>query len=342
MITTDEVTGYLSHNPSLQDALDIPQGTEVSASLLARGEYNENYLFVHPVTQKKLIARINLGSQMHLSHQIEYEAQALKLLKPSGRTPQVCHVDSKGIKGYSILIETWLPGRPLNYATDLEVAARILADVHSVPIPSEHVLVVPENPLQSIVAECSAMFDVYRLWSKADTELVSRIDRWLTYGVKQAEKAHPHSVRHLISTELNSQNFLINDGDGMTSYLVDWEKPLVAEVEQDLAHFLVPTTTFWKTDTILKEDERSSFVQEYCRAVAGRFETSGIEQRLDEYLAVTCLRGITWSAMALAQHETGERLLADEYTHAKINTFLQHTFLDKLESGFFESKASFS
>ena len=33
------------------------------------------------------------------------------------------------------------------------------------------------------------------------------------------------------------------------SYIIDWEKALIGECEQDLAHFLAPTTTFWKTDT---------------------------------------------------------------------------------------------
>lgn len=335
-MSIDEVTAYLSHSTSLQDALGIPEDTKVSASILARGEYNENYIFEHPVTQEKLTARINLGSQMHLANQIEYEAQALRLLEESGRTPQLRYVDNEGIKGQGVLIETWLPGRPLNYVTDLEKAACILADVHSVPVPANHGLVAPENPLQNIVAECAAMFDVYRRWSKADTALVPRIDRWLAYGNKHAQEAALQGARHLISTELNSQNFLINDERGATSYLVDWEKPLVAEVEQDLAHFLVPTTTYWKTDSILSRSERTAFVQTYCTAVAGRFDTPGIEQRLEEYLAITCMRGITWSAMALAQHKTGERLVADAYTLKKIDTFLQREFLDMLECEFFE------
>ena len=56
----------------------------------------------------------------------------------------------------------------------------------------------------------------------------------------------------MVNTELNSGNFLINEG--ARSYLVDWEKPLLSEAAQDLAHFLAPTTTFWKTDTILDRE----------------------------------------------------------------------------------------
>ncbi len=37
--------------------------------MLAQGEYNRNYVFTHPVTGKKLVLRVNCGSQMHLRHQ---------------------------------------------------------------------------------------------------------------------------------------------------------------------------------------------------------------------------------------------------------------------------------
>ena len=100
-----------------------------------------------------------------------------------------------------------------------------------------------------------------------------------------------------INTELNSGNFLIN-GEGRPNYLIDWEKPLYGDPVQDLGHFLAPTTTFWKTDVILTEDEMESFVKEYKAAVKGRFDISGLEDRLKFFLPVTCLRGITWCAMA--------------------------------------------
>lgn len=54
---------------------------EIELQLLAQGEYNINYTFVHPDTNKKLVLRINTGSQMHLENQMEYEYQALMNLK---------------------------------------------------------------------------------------------------------------------------------------------------------------------------------------------------------------------------------------------------------------------
>ena len=69
------------------------------------------------------------------------------------------------------------------------------------------------------------------------------------------------------------------NGAGKDNYLVDWEKPLYGDPVQDLGHFLAPTTTFWKTDVILTEEEMADFTRKYIQAVNGRFDVSGIEAR---------------------------------------------------------------
>ena len=53
-----------------RSALGLPDEVTEEYSLLAQGEYNRNYLFTHPVTGRKLVLRVNCGSQMHLEHQI--------------------------------------------------------------------------------------------------------------------------------------------------------------------------------------------------------------------------------------------------------------------------------
>ena len=64
----------------------LPAKITEEYQILAQGEYNRNYRFTHPISQKELVLRVNFGSQMHLDNQIEYEYQALKLLESSGRT----------------------------------------------------------------------------------------------------------------------------------------------------------------------------------------------------------------------------------------------------------------
>ena len=86
-------------------ALGLPKEQQESYELLAQGEYNRNYYFVHPITEKELLLRVNCGSQMHLEHQIEYEAHALEMLSSSGRTPKVLYVDgSKRRLAHGILV----------------------------------------------------------------------------------------------------------------------------------------------------------------------------------------------------------------------------------------------
>ena len=109
---------------SFREALEIPQTAELEITELARGEYNINYVFVHAVTGRKLVLRLNTGSQMHLEHQIEYEYNALKLLEKSGRTPQAIFVDaSLKLLPYGVLVMEFLSGRPLIYETDMNKAA---------------------------------------------------------------------------------------------------------------------------------------------------------------------------------------------------------------------------
>mgnify|MGYP000687760633 CR=1 FL=1 len=72
-------------NEKYRKALNLPNEQEEEYTMLAQGEYNINYSFTHPKTGKKLLLRVNCGSQMHLENQIEYEYHALELLADSGR-----------------------------------------------------------------------------------------------------------------------------------------------------------------------------------------------------------------------------------------------------------------
>ena len=52
--------------PKYREALGLPEEQTEVYELLAQGEYNINYSFIHPVTGKRLLLRVNCGSQMHL------------------------------------------------------------------------------------------------------------------------------------------------------------------------------------------------------------------------------------------------------------------------------------
>ena len=124
---------------------------EVEVSFLAAGEYNENYL-AKEQNGKRSVFRINHGSQLSLSNQIEYEFFVLKAVESSGVTPKPLFYDSspRGIEGGVLLME-FLPGVPLKYESDTLVAADIFSKIHNIPVSSR--LIVQENPILDIARE---------------------------------------------------------------------------------------------------------------------------------------------------------------------------------------------
>ena len=259
---------------------------------------------------------------MHLDDQIGYEFNALRALEQSGRTPKALFCDS----GRNCLVMEHLPGRPLQYETDMETAAEIFADIHALPPAGG--LLEPSNPLEAIVDECRQMVAHYYQWDGADREVVCLLET-LEREIGARDLTAPAGLRKcIVNTEVNSGNFLINPG--AKSYLIDWEKPLISEPAQDLGHFLVPTTTFWKTDVILNPEDIRHFVRCYERAVAGRFETGSLAERLPLYFTVTCLRGVTWCAMAYREYCQPGRAITNADTFRKIQEYLKPDFLENI------------
>jgi len=315
-------------------ALGIPAAAVVVYSLLAQGEYNINYLFCHPVSGKKYLLRVNCGSQMHLEDQIGYEYNALKQLERSGRTPEVFYVDgTRKHLNHGILVMEFLEGRTLNYRTDLKYAAECLADIHGTPIEKVQELLRPENPLKAILEECGQMIKVYDQSVLAVSDKKKQIHRMLDKMWSRAEaiKQKKETYHCCINTELNSTNFLIN-GEGKNNYLIDWEKPLYGMIAQDLGHFLAPTTTFWKTDVILTAEESQLFLELYIKAVDGRFPVEGLAEEVNLFIMITCLRGITWCAMAWVQYQEPDRMIFNESTFRKLDAYLSKEFLDNIEN----------
>ena len=319
------------------EGLKIPKDIKVDFQLLAQGEYNINYLFTHPITKDKLILRVNTASQMNLSDQIEYEYKSLLQLKESKRTPIPIYVDgSKKYLDYGVLVMNFLQGVPLDYKKDLYIAANCLADIHSVVLEENTHLLCPKNPLEAILDECKDMVQTYYDSTLGDEEKKNQINRMLNLGEEMIKNTDEYKGRRcIINTELNSSNFLIN-GENNNNYIIDWEKPILGEPAQDLGHFLAPTTTFWKTDVILSTEEIEKFTKEYIKVVGDRFNTNDIEDRLKLYLPITCLRGITWCAMAWVQYKDPNKLIRNEFTAKKLEDYLSNEFLDMIENRYFK------
>ena len=293
--------------------------------LLGAGEYNINFTFDEGDLKKVL--RINMKSQMNLENQIEYEYETLQLLKDSGVTPKPYDlVTETNLLPYKYLTMEFLKGRSLNYKTDMYIAAYLLSKVHNTPYGDNN-LINATNPFQLMFDECKQMAGEYLAWEKADKKVSNYIKTFLEKCQTLIPEEYDIANPCIINTELNSGNFLIGEGKE-DSYVIDWEKALIGECEQDLAHFLAPTTTFWKTDIILSENEINEFLEAY-----GNYRNFD-RKRFERYLIFNCLRGVTWCSMAFRQYSENDKMLMDDITFKKIASYIELEFLEKVSAYF--------
>ena len=289
-----------------------------SVSFLAAGEYNENHLVED--RSGKSVLRINHGSQLGLGpRQIEYEFQVLKALEPSGVTPRpyFCDPDPWHFDGGVLLMEH-IQGRPLDYRQDMAAAAQIFARVHAQPVSEG--LILQANPIQDISRECWELLHRY-----PDHPLVEEKRQILSYfkTVQQlAEETKDLFATErlcIVNTEVNSNNFLIGPN---RACLVDWEKAVVSQPYQDLGHFLVPTTTLWKSETLYTPEDKKTFLQLYRQA-------AGLDLPIEELIFKTAvlektilLRALSWSFMAYYEYTQTDRPIQNQDTFARIKHYL--------------------
>ncbi len=295
---------------------------------LANGEYNINYKFKKD--DKTQVFRINTKSQMGFKNQIKYEFDALKILSTSGVTPRPIKYFTPSIflpKGAMSM--EFLDGRPLRYQSDFKIASYLLAKIHTTKIPAKHTLFIAKKPLLEMYKECLKMANVY-LESKFANKNTSKHIKVFLNAVSKFNLNRDINEPCIINTELNSGNFIISS---KSSFIIDWEKPIIGEKEQDIAHFLAPTTTFWKTNTILNDSDMREFIGLY----ESHFKTKVDMAKFQTYLAMTCLRGVSWCAMAYVEYQ-GKRAIKNQYTYKKINKYLSDKFLSKLDEFFKEFK----
>lgn len=316
---------------------------------LAAGEYNENWRIQHDSRDEVL--RINHGSQLGLDNQISYEYNVLQSIASSGVTPLPLRVEPKphGLSGGALLM-TYIEGRHLDYATDLEGAARAFAAVHSVQVPkytdgindaTTIKLLHQDNPVAAIAHE-----SLHMLTKDKDHPLEKERTRLLAYHadiVRLSEdmaSLFAQETNVIANTEVNSSNFLVREGaHGSQVSIVDWEKAVITPRYQDLGHFLTPTTTLWKTDTVLNEADRQRFLMAYRKAlleasprldkdssqVPSPNSVPSMEQLTiltDVLIRTVLLRGLSWCFMAWKEYASGDRAMVHEHTRKTIQRYM--------------------
>lgn len=296
-----------------------------AVEFLAAGEYNENYVATDYAGHKMLF-RINRGSQLDVPNQIEYEFGVLNAVFPSGVTPEPFLVDGAAELGNGVMLMQYFPGEQLDYARDSLAAAEVLAKIHTVPITSfaRKRMIIQPDPIAGILEESRSLLHRF-----PDHPMQKEKDRLLAYADDVLELAA--EVRDLIekdemvivNTEVNSGNFVVEEMDGVRKVrLVDWEKAVIGSRFADLGHFLVPTTTLWKTDFRFSPEMRLEFLRAYHIAATPGMTFEALDRETAALERAILLRALSWCYMAYYEYSSTERTVKNEETFAKIKLYL--------------------
>ena len=231
--------------------------------------------------------------------------------------PYFYDMDSGGL-GRGVLLMDYLPGVPLDYRRDLSAAARIFARIHTLP-PSNR-LICQRNPARDIAAESHGLLNRYAAvhYSAVRARLFEYHQEILA-GATEMALRYQNEDFCIVNTEVNSGNFIIGE---KRSCLVDWEKAVVSYRYQDLAHFLVPTTTLWKTDYRCSEEDKRRFLNEYLEAGDFHFTLDEMYEKTVMMERVILLRALSWCYMAYHEYVAADRELVHKDTFAKITSYM--------------------
>ena len=347
---TTRAARYLRDNLELRVAAGAAPEDDLVPRYLGAGEHNLNYRFLVPSTGRAYVLRINVAKQPFHDDQVGYEFGALQALEASGRTPKPVYLDNEpGAPGEGAMVISFCEGDELDFdhlrPGDLRCAAQLMADVHAVPVEAGCRVFRPHDPLRELFGECLRHFDAYR--SSAYEDL--RITRWAERFVAAAERAmqtarDPRDCAHIVNTEPLPSHFLIParaavEAAGNASAagrfcnapgsFIDWERPIVGEVAQDVAYFTASTTTFWDSDFLFPAADVDAFVEDYWRAVDGRFERGNFDERFRAFRMMTALRSTTWCCRALAAYSQPGAHKTERIAR-KLSVYLGDEFLERL------------
>ena len=320
-----EVLSYLRGLPDADTPWEGPPA-RAEVSFLARGEYSLNYRIDR---NGNYVARLVTGSQMGLplGDQALYEHRALTLIRASNVTPEPRFVepDPSGLP-YPVIIEDYLPGRPLDYATGLKAAARCVAAIHALPVPEDHGLKVMPDPIPAALEESRELAAPYLSWKEAPRQSKEALAAGIEHleGIGGSGDLFAAGDLAVVNYDLNTHNFVVEDG---AARLLDWEKARLSPAVEDLAHFLLPTTTLWRDETAtrLTPEQEREFVDEYAER-AGVADRERFGRQLQAASLAIALRAVSWCAWAQQAHFRGERAAGEELLD-KAEKYLKPEFL---------------
>ncbi len=296
------------------------------------------------------VLRVNVAPQPFHADQVAYEEAALRALAPSDRVPRALYRDSSPeALGAGVLVISYCAGQTLDFDAlrpgDLRCAAKIMADIHAVPVDAACSLHRPADPLRELFDECMARYEVYRASGHADVRISRHAEELIARARALMDAAPaPDTPPSIVNTETLAAHFLIPKASAEAAAaadtcapftddpgsFVDWERPLVGDLAQDLAYFTAPTTTFWDSERFLSTQEEADFIEAYWREVAGRIPRGNFDARYPAWRALTALRSTSWCCKAWAQCAGRPDTHSSAKAREKLSAYLSDAFFERL------------
>lgn len=281
--------------------LDDP---EEQISLLYSGEHNTNYLITvsELYGEARYVFRVNHSSRLGLTDQIEYEFAVLQALRRSGVTPRpfYCDANPGAELGNGVLLMEYLEGRPLNYGGDWQVAAQILARVHSVSVDGR--LIVQKNPVWDFARECQGLIHGFRPMPNSDDILVrlGECVEELETLAGEFERLVEMELPVIVNGGACSSDFLIDDnGENKIGKLVDWECGVISSRYVDIGQFFAQACQVGEFGYCRDEGEKQRFAQAYIDAGGFEISVSEVVRCATLYEKAIISRSRIWNCVAL-------------------------------------------
>ena len=383
-----EVEAYFRNSKRLYRALGLPIDSEIDLHPIGSGEHNLNFLFNDPASGSRYVLRVNVTRQPFHKNQVLYEFDALKSLEPSGCTPVPLFVDDSMDAPYEgVLVESFCEGRQLDFDDlhpgDLGKAAALMARVHSVVPKRDCRLIRPEDPLHRLLDECVARYRLYTDSPYCEDRIRRYMDRAILRieGESDCYEFEPADAR-IVNNEPLSSHFLlfenriqaesasenkIADADSngthieTPGYFIDWERPMLGDIAEDLAFFTDATSSFWESDHLFPSDRIQMVLTAYWQAMektadvvdmrgggasaASSDEARGLnrlkkdfEKRFLLFRKATTLRALCWCCRAEVQFREMPELYRTKRAESKVPVYLSEDFLTFLWDDVFSER----
>ncbi|MBI3961175.1 MAG: aminoglycoside phosphotransferase family protein [Deinococcus sp.] len=326
-----QVRQYLQQQREIWPALGLCPTIRFQLTPIPGGAINLNYHL--QVWGRHFVVRLNTVSQIGLdpAAQIRYEYCTLQFLKSTSLTPRPRYLDDTlQILPLGLLIEDYLPGRPLNYRRDLAAAARTLAIIHRLPVAKRHPFIVQDRPLQALFAESQHQADVFFAAGAPGKPGLAALLRELLERASarlSRDEAHfaAHPIRSLVNGDLNPANWLVRQG---TAQLVDWERAQITSPALDLTHLLNITTTTWRDEFahVLSPAEEEFFLNAYVASYPLALRPV-LRWQFQLMRLYTYLRAFSWCAYWRARCYLDQVTIREAATDHKISQYLEPAFM---------------